>query len=103
MNDERELKELLHRADVECEQRMTARGHTAPKTNARPRHNDRLQTHVQQLVTRSFAEAMKRPTGTSKPSTAGTATPTGRTRRLADIDDDTLIRGITEPAMLDLR
>lgn len=105
MNDEKELKELLHRADVECERRMKASG-TIPKVKGKvqPRYNDRLQDHIQQLVNRSFAEARKRPTGTAgfRPSGTLSEVRTGKTRRLEDIPDDVLIRSICEPTILDL-
>lgn len=69
---------------------------TRPRANIQPRYNDRLQDHIQQLVNRSFA-AMKRPTGGGTPSGTVSGAPAGRARRIQDIDDETLVRGLTDP------
>lgn len=101
LNGEREIEELLKRADLECEQRMKAKGTAAPKATGKSHYNDALQTRIQTMVNRAFNEARKRPAASAGANAAGSGAPKQKIR-LEDISDDVLIRSITEPTIIDL-
>lgn len=105
--DERQLRELLRKADEECAQRVRAAGGSAevPKTTGKVKahYNDAMQTSIQNRVNETF-DRLRKPTtpGASRPSTTGSGTATGKARRIQDIDDETLVRSITDPMMMNL-
>lgn len=99
MNSEREIEELLRRADSECEQRTKTGTTTTPKA---PRYNDSLQKMIQTKVNRAFEEYGKQAaTPTGKLSVSSSLQTRGK-KRLEDISDEDFIRGLIAPTVLNL-
>lgn len=100
LTDERDLKELLRRADLEAEQRTrdaTTKAHVTKGT-----YNDGLQTKIQEQVNKAFKEYGKQAaTPIGKLSVSSSLQTRGK-RRLEDIDDETFVRGLTQPITLNL-
>jgi hypothetical protein len=94
--DERELKELLRRADIEAEQCKTR---ITPRA---PRYNDSLQKMIQAKVNRTFEEYGKQAAAPTGKSSASSSLQTRGKRRLEDISDEDFIRGLTQPTALNL-
>ena len=96
MTGEKELEELLRRADEECEKRShTPNTPATPGTRTKPRFNDEAQERIQQEVDAAFRRHERRPADLDRVGK-------GRTKRLADISDEDFIRCLTEPQQLDL-
>ncbi|WP_028895395.1 hypothetical protein [Syntrophorhabdus aromaticivorans] len=95
--DERELKELLKRADVECERRAHGRApkSSAPKARTKPHFDDPLQEWFRAQAYAALRRHERRPADLDRVGK-------GRTKRLADISDEDFIRCLTEPQQLDL-
>lgn len=95
MTGEKELEELLKRANEECEKRSHTPSTPAPKPRTKPRFNDEAQEWIQARVNAAFERYTRQPIGIDSVGKA-------RGRRLQDISDEDFIRALTEPQQLDL-
>ena len=93
--DERTLKDLLERADRECEKRSHTPSTPAPKPRTKPRFNDEAQEWIQARVNAAFERYTRQPIGIDSVGR-------GRGQRLENISDADFVRLLTEPQQLDL-
>ena len=95
--DERELKDLLERADRECAHRAHGKApkSPAPDTRSEAHFNDETQEWFRAQAIASLRRYERRPV--PPPSV-----PKGRTKRLENLSDEDFIKALTSPQQLDL-
>ena len=95
MTGEKELEELLKRANEECEKRSHTPSTPAPKPRTKPRFNDEAQEWIQARVNAAFERYTRQPIGIDSVGR-------GRGQRLENLSDADFVRLLTEPQQLDL-